>query len=110
MHTYYVSFSYQAPTGFAVGSLDVTTTDLIRAVTDLDDLYTQLAQQGYHHHVKILAFSLYAPTTAKAAPRAATPTPRQPNTPQPNSTQRNARSRDRNPRSSRTDYPKPQWT
>lgn len=69
MPRYYVSFSHQVPTGLAVDSVDVTTTDLIATVADLHPVYAQLARQGYTNKVKILAFSLYAAPRNNPAPK-----------------------------------------
>jgi hypothetical protein len=59
VYRYYVSFSYQAPSGLGIASLDVTTQSRISKVDDLASVTPQIADQGYRN-VKILAFSLYA--------------------------------------------------
>jgi hypothetical protein len=85
MARYYVSFSFQGPAslGLGIASLDVTTTAaLITTVEDLNPVYSQLAQQGYHNNVKILAFSLYAKPTTPPAPQPRTnPAPTAPRHP-----------------------------
>ncbi len=70
MPRYYVSFSYQSPTGLGIAAVDATTTDRITCVDDLTSIKTDLARQGYHG-VVIIAFSLYAHDT----PAPTTPTP-----------------------------------
>ncbi|MEU7679454.1 hypothetical protein AB0C42_32105 [Micromonospora taraxaci] len=59
MHRYYVSFSFQGPTGLAIASLDVTARLRIATADDLAPVTADLTGRGYHS-VKILAFSLYA--------------------------------------------------
>ncbi|TDC37098.1 hypothetical protein [Micromonospora sp. KC213] len=62
MHRYYVSFSYQAPSGFAVASVDVTARQRFATVNDLAPVTADLTGRGYRN-VTILAFSLYANPT-----------------------------------------------
>ena len=77
MPRYYISFSYQDISSLGIASVDVTTTDLIATVDDLQPVYGQLAQQGYYDNVKILAFSLYAtPTPAPTSRPQSNPAPR----------------------------------
>ena len=59
MFRYYVSFSYQTPSGLGIASLDVTTPSRIGGIGDLAPVTEQITAQGYPN-VKILAFSLYA--------------------------------------------------
>ncbi|MEO3771473.1 hypothetical protein [Micromonospora sp. B9E7] len=59
MHRYYVSFSYQAPQGFAIASLDITARQRIATADELAPITADLIGRGYHS-AKILAFSLYA--------------------------------------------------
>ncbi|MFC0005515.1 hypothetical protein [Micromonospora siamensis] len=59
MHRYYVSFAYQSPNGFAIGTLDVTTEQRISTVEDLAPVTADLTGRDYRN-VVIMAFSLYA--------------------------------------------------
>lgn len=67
MYRYYVSFTYQAPEGVGIGSLDVTAEQRISSVDDLIAVIPQITAQGHYPHVRVLAFSLY--TCGNPGPR-----------------------------------------